>query len=142
MPISWLATLAAANKTSGWQRTLSTPSNSSVSRPPRRRPWQLEPPDILLTTPESLAVMLARREARDLFASLSWVVVDEVHALAESKRGADLALSLERLEEIAGRRLQRIGLSATCAPLAEVARFLVGVGRPCTVAQVAEGAPL
>jgi ATP-dependent Lhr-like helicase len=107
-----------------------------------RRRLQLEPPDILLTTPESLAVMLARREARGAFASLSWVVVDEVHALAESKRGADLALSLERLDEIAGLRLQRIGLSATCAPLAEVARFLVGTDRPCTVAQTPEAAPL
>jgi ATP-dependent Lhr-like helicase len=107
-----------------------------------RRRLQLEPPDILLTTPESLAVMLARREARDFFSSLNWVVVDEVHALAESKRGADLALSLERLDEIAGRRLQRIGLSATCAPLAEVARFLAGTDRPCTVAQTPEAAPL
>jgi ATP-dependent helicase Lhr and Lhr-like helicase len=107
-----------------------------------RRRLLLEPPDVLLTTPESLAVLLARREAYDLFGGLSWVIVDEVHALAESKRGADLALSLERLEEIAGLRLQRIGLSATCAPLADVARFLAGVGRPCTVAQVAEGAPL
>jgi ATP-dependent helicase Lhr and Lhr-like helicase len=107
-----------------------------------RRRLLLEPPDVLLTTPESLAVLLARREAHDLFGGLRWVIVDEVHALAESKRGADLALSLERLEEIAGLRLQRLGLSATCAPLADVARFLVGVGRPCTVAQVAEGAPL
>jgi ATP-dependent Lhr-like helicase len=107
-----------------------------------RRRLLLEPPDILLTTPESLAVLLARREARALFGGLSWVVVDEVHALAESKRGADLALSLERLEEIAGLRVQRIGLSATCAPLAEVARFLVGSERPCTVARVGDAAPL
>ncbi len=107
-----------------------------------RRRLLLDPPDILLTTPESLAVLLARREAATLFGGLTWVVVDEVHALAESKRGADLAVSLERLEEIAGMRLQRIGLSATCAPLAEVARFLFGAERPCTVARVGDGAPL
>src|SRR5262249_33448805 len=97
----------------------------------------LEPPDILLTTPESLAVLLSQPAACDLFADLRWVVVDEVHALAPSKRGADLALSLERLQALAGPELQRIGLSATCAPLTEAARFLAGVERPCAFAQVA-----
>ncbi len=105
----------------------------------RRR--QLErPPHILLTTPESLAVMLSQPLARARLRTVRWVVVDEVHALAGSKRGADLTLSLERLEALAGRPLQRIGLSATCAPLADAARFLVGAGRTCTVAQVTDTA--
>jgi ATP-dependent Lhr-like helicase len=107
-----------------------------------RRALLLQPPDILLTTPESLAVLLSQSQARNYFANLRWVVVDEVHALASNKRGADLALSLERLTEVTGENLQRIGLSATCAPLAEAARFLVGMNRPCTIAQVGEDAPL
>lgn len=107
-----------------------------------RRNLLLEPPDVLLTTPESLAVLLTQRTATGLFGGLTWVVVDEVHALAETKRGADLALSLERLQELAGGTLQRIGLSATCAPLADAARFLVGTHRPCTVADAGPGSPL
>src|SRR5262249_51555932 len=75
-------------------------------------------------------------------ADVRWVVVDEVHALASCKRGSDLALSLERLDEVAGARVQRIGLSATCAPLAEAAGFLAGAGRPCAVACVADGTPV
>ncbi|HYT91012.1 MAG TPA: DEAD/DEAH box helicase, partial [Gemmataceae bacterium] len=107
-----------------------------------RRKLLLEPPDILLTTPESLAVLLTQRTANDLFGGLRWVVVDEVHAFAQCKRGADLTVSLERLEDLTGRPLQRIGLSATCAPVATAARFLVGPYRPCTVAEVAATAPL
>jgi ATP-dependent Lhr-like helicase len=101
-----------------------------------------QPPDFLLTTPESLAVFLTQPFAVDLFGALRWVVVDEVHALAGNKRGADLSLSLERLDALAGTRIQRVGLSATCAPLATVARFLVGEGRACTIAQVQESTPL
>jgi ATP-dependent Lhr-like helicase len=103
-----------------------------------RRRQQRRPPDILLTTPESLAVLLSQASAADLFRETSWCVVDEVHALAGNKRGADLALSLERLAELTGDRFRRIGLSATCAPLDEAARFLMGTGRPCTIAEVTE----
>ncbi len=83
------------------------------------------PPDILITTPESLFLVLTAR-AREILASVETVIVDEIHALVGTKRGAHLALSLERLEEIAGRPLQRIGLSATQRPLEEVARYLGG----------------
>src|SRR5439155_2393994 len=107
----------------------------------RRRLLQ-RPPAILLTTPESLAVLLAQAGARHLFTEVRWLVVDEVHILAGCKRGADLALSMERLEELTGRPLQRIGLSATCAPLCEIAQFLVGTGRPCTVVRVPDRTPL
>ena len=83
------------------------------------------PPDILITTPESLFLVLTSR-ARALLESVDTVIVDEIHALVGTKRGAHLALTLERLEEIARRPLQRIGLSATQRPLEEVARYLGG----------------
>ncbi len=105
----------------------------------RRRLWR-HPPDILLTTPESVAVLLSQSKAQQLFAALRWVVVDEVHALAASKRGADLALSLERLSELARGRLQRIGLSATATPLTEAARWLTG--ESCAIVRAGETAPL
>jgi ATP-dependent Lhr-like helicase len=107
-----------------------------------RRQLPLKPPDTLLTTPESLAILLSQPVVAQRFRSLETVVVDEVHALAENKRGADLALSLERLTALTGERLQRIGLSATCTPLTEAARFLVGTSRPCTIAHVSDGSPL
>ncbi|HEY7924172.1 MAG TPA: DEAD/DEAH box helicase, partial [Vicinamibacteria bacterium] len=83
------------------------------------------PPDILITTPESLFLILSSR-ARAFLASVETVIVDEIHAVVGTKRGAHLALSLERLEQAARRPLQRIGLSATQRPLEEVARFLGG----------------
>ncbi|MFL6595808.1 MAG: DEAD/DEAH box helicase, partial [Chthoniobacterales bacterium] len=91
-----------------------------------------KPPDILITTPESLYLMLTSR-AREMFTDVDWVIVDEIHAVAQTKRGAHLALTLERLEHQAGKRVQRIGLSATQRPLDEVGRFLAGTGRDCTV---------
>ena len=91
-----------------------------------------KPPDVLITTPESLYLMLTSK-AREFLVDAEAVIVDEIHAVARTKRGAHLALSLERLEELAGRPLQRIGLSATQRPLEEVGRFLVGAGRECTV---------
>ncbi len=84
-----------------------------------------DPPDILITTPESLYLLLTSR-ACDLLATVETVIVDEIHTMAGTKRGAHLALSLERLERLAGREFQRIGLSATQRPLDEVARYLGG----------------
>ncbi|WP_029150135.1 Lhr family ATP-dependent helicase [Microbacterium indicum] len=83
------------------------------------------PPDILITTPESLYLMLTSR-ARDTLAQVHTVIVDEVHAVAATKRGAHLAVSLERLDELLDSPAQRIGLSATVRPIDEVARFLGG----------------
>ena len=93
------------------------------------------PPHILVTTPESLYLLLTAERSREMLRSARVVIVDEIHAVLESRRGAHLALSLERLEHVCGRRLQRIGLSATQKPIEEVARFLVGanLGRECTV---------
>ncbi|MGE3310437.1 MAG: DEAD/DEAH box helicase, partial [Limisphaerales bacterium] len=110
-----------------------------------RRRQAVRPPHVLLTTPESLLILLSQEKWRAPLGSVRWVVVDEVHAMAESKRGAHLSLSLERLEEwIAGPGsalregvgpggFVRIGLSATVAPVGEMARFLVGVDRPCEI---------
>jgi ATP-dependent Lhr-like helicase len=107
-----------------------------------RRQLLRDPPDILLTTPESLAVLLTQRRTAEVLGGVRTVVVDEVHALAGSRRGADLSLSLERLDDLVGGGLQRIGLSAACAPVAVAARFLVGACRPCTIAQAPETASL
>ncbi len=90
-----------------------------------RRRMQRHPPDILITTPESLYLMLTSA-ARAVLKSVRWVIVDEIHAVAGTKRGAHLALSLERLEEIADASPQRIGLSATQRPLETIGRFLGG----------------
>ncbi|MBN2459728.1 DEAD/DEAH box helicase [Candidatus Woesearchaeota archaeon] len=83
-----------------------------------------KPPHILITTPESFAIMLTTIKFREKLKQVEWCVVDEIHALASSKRGAHLSLSLERLQQ--GSAFTRIGLSATVAPLEEVAKFLVG----------------
>jgi ATP-dependent Lhr-like helicase len=97
-----------------------------------RRAMLREPPDILITTPESLYLMLTS-QARELFAGARWCIVDEIHAVAPTKRGAHLALTLERLVEAAGQEVQRIGLSATQRPLEEIATFMVGPKRTCRV---------
>ncbi|ARJ04568.1 DEAD/DEAH box helicase [Cnuibacter physcomitrellae] len=96
-----------------------------------RRTLAKTPPDILITTPESLFLMLTSA-ARESLASVKTVIVDEVHAVAATKRGAHLALSLERLDALLETPAQRIGLSATVRPREEVARFLSG-GRPVSI---------
>lgn len=90
-----------------------------------RQKMRRDPPDILISTPESLFLVLTS-EARDILRTVDTVIVDEIHAIVGSKRGAHLALSLERLARLTGRPLQRIGLSATSRPLDLVARFLAG----------------
>ncbi len=90
-----------------------------------RRRFASTPPDILITTPESLFLLLTSR-AREAMTSIDVVIIDEIHAVAGTKRGAHLALSLERLDRLIGKRAQRIGLSATVRPLTEISRFLGG----------------
>ncbi|WP_347262576.1 DEAD/DEAH box helicase, partial [Rudaea sp.] len=87
-------------------------------------------PHIVVTTPESLYILLGSDSGRAMLATTRSVIVDEIHALAPSKRGAHLALSLERLDALCGRKLTRIGLSATQKPIGEVAKFLVGSPLP------------
>ncbi len=98
---------------------------SGDTTPAERRKIQTTPPDILITTPESLFLMLTSR-AREALVGVETVIIDEVHAVAGTKRGAHLALSLERLDELLDKPAQRIGLSATVRPVDEVARFLGG----------------
>lgn len=87
------------------------------------------PPHILVTTPESLYLMLTSPKAREKLQSVETVIVDEIHALVRDKRGSHLALTLERLAELSTKPLQRIGLSATQRPIEDTARFLVGQGK-------------
>ena len=82
------------------------------------------PPHILVTTPESLFILLTAEKSRQMLRTVRTVIVDEIHAIADDKRGSHLALSLARLDRLAGVKLQRIGLSATVNPIAEVAQFL------------------
>ena len=115
-----------------WVRTGDTPAGERDRM--RRRP-----PHIVVTTPESLYILLGSESGRAMLATTRTVIVDEIHALAPNKRGTHLAVSLERLAALCGNRLQRVGLSATQKPIEEVARFLVGAasdsgaGADCTI---------
>ena len=115
-----------------WVRTGDTPAGERDRM--RRRP-----PHIVVTTPESLYILLGSESGRAMLATTRTVIVDEIHALAPNKRGTHLAVSLERLAALCGDRLQRIGLSATQKPIEEVARFLTGAaahngaGADCTI---------
>ncbi|NIR45707.1 MAG: DEAD/DEAH box helicase [Gemmatimonadetes bacterium] len=91
-----------------------------------RRAMLRRPPHILVTTPESLYLLLTSDGGREMLRDARTLIVDEIHAVADDRRGSHLALSMERLEELTGRELVRIGLSATQKPIEEVARFLVG----------------
>ncbi len=95
-----------------------------------RRAMLARPPHILVTTPESLYILLTAAKSREVLRTVETVIVDEIHAMADDKRGSHLAVSLERLEHLAGRPLARIGLSATQKPIALVAQFLTGGTRP------------
>jgi ATP-dependent Lhr-like helicase len=90
------------------------------------------PPHILVTTPESVYILLTSESGRRMLATVRTVIVDEIHALVGSKRGAHLALSLERLQRLTGRTPTRIGLSATQSPIETVAAFLTG-GADCRI---------
>jgi len=106
-----------------WVRTGDTP-------PEERERMRRRPPHIVVTTPESLYILLGSESGRAMLATARTVIVDEIHALAPNKRGVHLAVSLERLDALCGRRLLRIGLSATQKPIEEVARFLIGAAAP------------
>jgi len=97
---------------------------------PERRAMLKRPPHILVTTPESLYILLTSERSRAVLRDVQTVIVDEIHAVADDKRGAHLALSLERLQALTHHPPVRIGLSATQKPIEEVAHFLTGTGRP------------
>ncbi|MDR9752919.1 DEAD/DEAH box helicase [Pseudomonas sp. SZMC_28357] len=98
-------------------------------------------PHILVTTPESLYVLLGSESGRRMLASTGTVIVDEIHAIAAGKRGSHLALSLERLQALCPQPLLRIGLSATQKPIDAVSRFLVGTDRPCEIVDIGHARP-
>jgi ATP-dependent Lhr-like helicase len=128
-----LAEIAAIGAQLGTPLSRVTVAVRNGDTPQRARAAMLrDPPDLLVTTPESLYLLLTARRGRELLARVDTVIVDEIHALARDKRGAHLALSLERLDACVqaagGPRPIRIGLSATQRPLSKVARLLVGAG--------------
>ncbi len=93
------------------------------------------PPHILITTPESLAIVLSSIRFKEHLRHVDWLIIDEIHALAENKRGTHLSLSVERLAALSS-HLCRVGLSATIAPLGDVAQFLAGARQPCIVVRL------
>ena len=105
----------------------------------QRQKMLKKPPHILITTPETLSILLVAPKFREKLSGVKYVIVDEIHSLAENKRGAHLSLSLERLQHLIG-QYTRIGLSATVSPIKEVAQFLVGyeygVGRDCEIVNI------
>ena len=104
-----------------------------------RQAMRRRPPDILITTPESLYLILTS-QARDMLERVQWAIVDEIHAIASTKRGSHTALTLERMAQL--NEYQRIGLSATQNPLEEVGRFMVGPRRTCTIVDAGVRKPL
>ena len=101
-----------------------------------RRRQALHPPDMLITTPETLQAILPGLRLREWLKNVRWVVVDEIHEIVTEKRGVQLAVALERLQNLVGRDFQRIGLSATIGSPEIVAKFLVGIKRPVKVIRV------
>jgi ATP-dependent Lhr-like helicase len=93
-------------------------------------------PHILVTTPESMAIIINSPKFSEKFALLEFLILDEIHSMAENKRGVHLSLTIERLQELSRVPLTRIGLSATVAPLEKIAHYLVGTGRECVIADV------
>ncbi len=111
------------------------------TKPSERRKLRLDPPHILITTPESLSLLLAQTPWNAIWPSVESVIVDEVHSLVSTKRGADLTLSLERLSALTTQDPLRIGLSATCRPASTVANWLVGPDRHCQIVEAPATTP-
>ncbi len=109
---------------------------TSDTSPSEKSKMLRKPPHILITTPESFAIGLNSQRFSSLIKNAEYAIVDEIHAVAENKRGSHLSLSLERLQHKADKEIVRIGLSATVHPLSEVAKFLVGEGRSCKIVDV------
>ena len=128
-PLAGMANMARRMGVEFREPTISVRTGDTPQR--ERARFARQPADILITTPESLYLLLTS-QASEALRTVDTVIIDEIHALVPTKRGAHLALTLERLEALTNRRLQRIGLSATQRPLEEVARFLGGVEKQGT----------
>ena len=145
-----LAALRAAAAQAGLEAPAVRAAVRTGDTPASRRQALLRrPPHVLVTTPESFYLLLTSEKGRRALRGVREVIVDEIHAIARDKRGSHLALSLERLEALTGRRPQRIGLSATVNPVEDMARFLVGSGRvdregapDCALVEVGRRRPL
>jgi len=124
VPLAGIASIARERGEELPAISVAVRSGDTPSR--ERQAMVRKPPHILITTPESLYILLTSPAGREMFRTVETVIVDEIHTLAGSKRGVHLALSLERLQQIAAQPVQRIGLSATIRPLDEVARYLGG----------------
>ncbi len=126
-PLAEIAELAKARQLDLSDIRVAVRTGDTVAK--ERLAMLKKPPHILLTTPESLYLLLTAEKSRALLSGITTVIVDEIHAMANDKRGAHLALSLERLQALCPQPVQRIGLSATQKPIEQVARFLVGSQR-------------
>ena len=129
-----LTELGALSEAEGWgPLPLRVAVRTGDTTASQRQAMLKRPPHILVTTPESLYLLITSEKGRERLATVETVIVDEIHALARDKRGSHLALTLERLEELCPRPLLRIGLSATQRPIEEIAHFLVGerASPPC-----------
>src|SRR5262249_15920112 len=124
VPLAEITALAGAKGFLMPQIRVAVRTRDTVMREPQ--PWLRRPPHILVTTPESLYILLTAQRSRNILRDVKTVIVDEIHAVADDKRGAHLTLSLERLDVLTGRRSVRIGLSATQKPIETVAHFLTG----------------
>jgi ATP-dependent Lhr-like helicase len=121
----------------GWN-WLTIGARTGDTTPSERARQKRRPPHILVTTPETLTLLLSQPGWIGALSTVRYLIVDELHALAENKRGALLMVAAERLEELQPAPLVRIGLSATVSPLEEVAAFLTGPLRPCSIAEVTD----
>ena len=115
---------------------ISTAVRTGDTSQAERNAMRKRAPHILVSTPESLYVLLGSDSGRAMLSSVRTVIVDEIHAVAGSKRGSHLALSLERLDALCAQPPVRVGLSATQKPISAVAQFLAGTGKPCSVVDV------
>ncbi|MBT3865758.1 ATP-dependent helicase [Candidatus Woesearchaeota archaeon] len=131
-PLNEITKLA---KEEGIELNIRIATRTGDTTPYQRQKMLKNPPHILITTPESLALMLGSMKFKELMFGVNWCIIDEIHAIADNKRGVHLSLSLERLNKQSP-DLARIGLSATVEPIVEVASFLVGTERKCKIAKV------
>ncbi|MBI2005790.1 MAG: DEAD/DEAH box helicase, partial [Nitrosopumilales archaeon] len=98
-----------------------------------RRKISNAPPDVLITTPETLVILLTQKKMLDALSEIEWVIIDEIHELLSNERGAQLSLSLERLQLNSKSDITRVGLSATIGNIEETAKFVVGTKRKCKI---------
>ncbi len=132
-PIKEITELA---KKKGKKIKINIASRTGDTTPYQKQKMLKETPHILITTPESLAILLSTVKFREKLKDARYMIIDEIHALAENKRGTHLSISLERLEKLCEEPPTRIGLSASIAPLDKIAQFLVGAGRDCLISDV------